>query len=356
MPEVDVAGHAPPVDELDREGHLNLYWGMVLARAAEERLEILQKQGHVTGGLYRCLGQEAIGVGTAFALRRREDGTGDVIGQSIRNIGAVFLFGGTPADYFRQYLSRGTGPTRGKEANVHWSDFEKGLVGPVSPLGTMVEVLGGIALSFRMREEDRVALVYYGDGATSTGAWHEGLNFAAVQRCPLIVVVEANHYAFSTPTHKQTRVESFTDKAAGYGVHGVSVDGNDVREVYRATREAAARARTGGGVTLLEVETYRRKGHAQHDDQEYVPQEELEAWAARDPIDRFRTALLEEDRATEEELDAVVEKAEKQVREAADRVVDEPRPEPEWAVEDVYTDVEISRPWTRLDPPDPHRT
>ena len=328
---------------------------MVLARTAEERLEVLQRQGHVTGGLYRCLGQEAIGTGTAYALRRRDDGTGDVIGQSIRNIAAVFLFGGTPEDYFRQYLSRATSPTGGKEANVHWSDFDRGLVGPVSPLGTMVGVLGGVALSFRMRGEDRVALVYYGDGATSTGAWHEGLNFAAVRRCPLIVVVEANQYAFSTPTSKQTLAESFADRAPGYGVAGESVDGNDVLAVYDATRRAAERARAGEGVTLLELRTYRRKGHAQHDNQEYVPEGEIEEWKEKDPIDRFRGRLLDEGWATEEEIEAMEAEAEERVREAAERVVEEPKPEPEGALEDVYTDADAPVPWTRLPEPDPHR-
>jgi len=340
---------------LDRPGLHALYRGMVLAREAEDRLELLQKQGHVKGGVYRGLGQEAIGVGTAYALRRRSNGTGDVIGQSIRNIGAVFLFGGTPEDYFRQYMARGTGPTRGKEANVHWSDFEKGLVGPVSPLGTMVEVLAGITLSFRIRGEDRVGLVYYGDGATSAGAWHEGVNFAAVRRCPLVVVVSANQYAFSTPTEKQTRLESFAEKADGYGVAGASVDGNDVLAVYRATREAVTRARSGEGVTLLECRTYRRRGHAQHDSQEYVPPEEIEAWEKRDPIDRYRSRLLDRGWATENELDEIVRECEERVRGAAERVVEEPPPEPEWALENVYGDREISPPWTRHSDPDPRR-
>jgi len=338
---------------LDRPGLHGLYRGMVLARTAEERLELLQRQGHVTGGLYRCLGQEAIGVGTAYALRRRQDGTGDLIGQSIRNIGAVFLFGGTPENYFRQYLARGTAPTRGKEANVHWSDFDRGLVGPVSPLGTMVEVLAGITLSFRMRGEDRVGLVYYGDGATSTGAWHEGLNFAAVRRCPLVVVVEANGYAFSTPTGKQTRLESFAEKAEGYGVAGESVDGNDVLAVYEATRRSAERARGGEGVTLLECRTYRRRGHAQHDNQEYVPEGEIEAWEERDPIDRFRTRLLEEGWATETELDEIVRESEERVRQAAEKALAEPAPEPEWARKGVYGDRDAPVPWTRLPEPDP---
>lgn len=355
MSETEAAAPAGAEHGLERDQLHDLFRAMALARAAEERLELLQRQGHVTGGLYRCLGQEAIGAGTAYALRRRDDGTGDVLGHSIRNIGAVFLFGGTPEDYFRQYLARATGPTRGKEANVHWSDFERGLVGPVSPLGTMVGVLAGVTLAFRMRGEDRVGLVYYGDGATSTGAWHEGLNFAAVRRCPLVVVVEANQYAFSTPTRKQTRVDSFVRKAEGYGVAGESVDGNDVLAVYGATRRAAERARAGRGVTLLEFRTYRRKGHAQHDSQDYVPEEEIRRWEGRDPIDRFRSRLLEEGWAAEEELDSTVHDVEERVRAAAERVVEEPKPEPEWALDDVYSDGGARRPWTRLAEPDPRR-
>lgn len=355
MGEAETVSSADGTVGLERSQLRDLFRAMVLARAAEERLEVLQRQGHVTGGLYRCLGQEAIGVGSAYALRRREDGTGDVIGQSIRNIGAVFLFGGTPEEYFRQYLARATAPAGGKDANVHFSDFDRGLVGPVSPLGTMVGVLAGITLSFRMRGEDRVGLVYYGDGATSTGAWHEGVNFAAVRRCPLVVVVEDNHYAFSTPTSKQTRADSFVDKAPGYGIPGESVDGNDVLAVFEATRRAAERARSGGGVTLLEFRTYRRKGHAQHDSQDYVPEGELEAWRERDPIARYRRRVLGEGWADEEELDELVTRAEERVRTAAEKVVEEPRPDPEGALRGVYSDAAARKPWTRLERPDPHR-
>ncbi len=219
----------------------------------------------------------------------------------------------------------------------------------------MVEVLAGITLSFRIRGEDRVGLVYYGDGATSAGAWHEGVNFAAVRRCPLVVVVSANQYAFSTPTEKQTRLESFAEKAEGYGVAGASVDGNDVLAVYRAAREAVTRARSGEGATLLECRTYRRKGHAQHDSQDYVPREEIVAWEERDPIDRFRSRLLDRAWATENELNEIVRECEERVRRAAERVVDEPPPEPEWALENVYDDREIPPPWTRLSDPDPGR-
>lgn len=337
----------PLVADLRRDDLLALFHALVLARAAEERLEVLFKQGHVKGGLYRSLGQEAGCVGAAYALRRRTDGTGDILGQTVRATGAVFLFHGTPLEFFRQYLARSTGPTGGREANVHWTDFQRGLLGPVSPLGTMVGIMAGITLSFRLRSEDRVGMVFYGDGASSTGAWHEGLNFAAVQRCPLILMVEANQWAFSTPTRKQTRLRSFVDKAPGYGIGAESVDGTDVLSVYEAVRRAAARARAGRGAQLVELRYYRRRGHAQHDPQDYVPPEEIAAWEARDPIHTFRQRLLFEGWAEDGELDALAERAVDVNREASERAVGEPLPDGRDALGDVYTDVALPPPWTR---------
>jgi len=319
----------------------------VRVRAAEERLEILHRQGHVGGGVYRSLGQEAGAVGAAYALRRRSDGTGDVLAQTIRATGALFLFGGTPLEYFRQYTARGTGPTEGKEANVHFTDFDRGFVGPVSPLGTMVGVMAGITLSFRMRGEDRVGAVFYGDGASSTGAWHEGLNFAAVRRCPMILLVEANQWAFSTPTARQTRIDSFVERAPAYGIHGDSVDGTDVLEVYEAVRAAGRRAREGGGTQLVELRYYRRLGHAQHDPQDYVDPEELRRWEARDPIDRYRRHLLEGGHATEAQLDDRTERIRREMHDAAEQAVHEPAPPAESALGGVYTDAEARAPWTR---------
>lgn len=338
---------------LDRTELLDLYRGMVRHRAAEDRLELLQKQGQVVASVYRGLGQEAGSVGAAYALRRRDDGTGDVFGQYIRDLGALFLFGGTPLEHFRQYMARGTGPTRGKEANVHWTDFRRGIVGPVSPLGTMVGVLAGMTLAFRMQGEDRVGLVFQGDGATSTGAWHEGFNFAAARRCPLIAVVEANQWAFSTPTSKQTRVRSFADKAPGYGVSGESVDGTDVVAVYAAVRRAADRARAGEGAQLVELRYYRRKGHAQHDPQDYVDPEELRRWEEKDPIARFAAFLREEESFDVGALAAVVRDADEEMRLAAEEALADPLPAAEDVLTDVYTDVLTPRPWTRLPEPDP---
>ncbi len=334
---------------LDRDQLLELYRALCLTRAAEERLELLQKQGHVTGGLYRSLGQEAGAVGAAFALRRRTDGTGDFLAPTVRAVGALFLFGGDLVDFFRQYMARATGPTKGREANVHWVDYQKGFVGPVSPLGTMLEVMAGITLSFNLRGEDRVGLVFYGDGASSTGAWHEGLNFAAVQRCPLILMVEANQWAFSSPTVKNTRLESFTEKAPGYGIAAESVDGTDVLAVYEAVARAAARARSGEGAQMVELRYFRRLGHAQHDSQDYVDPALIAEWAARDPLELFHARMLDREWAPEGELLAIRQEVEQECEVAAEQAIAEPMPFGPDAVDDVYTDVSMPHPWTRAE-------
>lgn len=338
---------------LGRASLHEIYGALCLTRAAEERLELLQKQGHVTGGLYRSLGQEAGSVGAAYALRRRSDGTGDVLAPTVRAAGAIFLFGGELVDFFRQYMARRTGPTRGREANVHWMDYARGIIGPVSPLGTMVEVMAGVTLSFRMRGEERVGIVFYGDGATSTGAWHEGLNFAAVQQCPLILVVEANQWAFSTPTAKNTRVETFAEKGPAYGVRAESVDGTDVLAVFDAVRRAAALARSGDGTQLVELRYFRRRGHAQHDPQDYVDPAVIAEWERRDPIDRFRARLLANEWATEDDVAELEERAFERCRVAAEQAIAEPVPDGPAAVDGVYTDVELPHPWTRADHPRP---
>src|SRR5689334_19067808 len=286
---------------LGREQLLELYYWMRLTRSLEERLVNLYRQTKVVGGLFRSLGQEACAVGSAYALRRE-----DVLSPLIRNLGSMLVKGASPLEVLRQYMAKGDSPTRGRELNIHFGDVEdRNFVGQISHLGDMVPVMAGVTLSFRLRGEERVGLVYVGDGATSTGAFHEGINFAAVQRCPLVVIVENNGYAYSTPTSRQCAAERLADKAAGYGVPGVRADGNDVLETYRVTREAVDRARAGGGVTLIELMTYRRKGHAEHDNQSYVPAGETDRWAAEnDPLDRYVKQLLAEG-VSQAQLDAI---------------------------------------------------
>src|ERR671929_1323126 len=277
---------------LTREQRLELYYYMRLTRVLEERLVNLYRQTKVVGGLFRSLGQEADAVGSAYALDRSK---GDVLSPLIRNLGSMLVQGATPLEILRQYMAKGDSPTRGRELNIHFGDTVRGFIGQISHLGDMVPVMAGVTLSFKMRKEPRVGLVYVGDGATSTGAFHEGINFAAVQRCPLVVVIENNGYAYSTPTAKQTLARQFVDKALGYGIPGEQADGNDVLAVYDVTKRAVDRARRGEGMTLIELMTYRRKGHAEHDNQSYVPEGEIEWWERNnDPVDRYVRVLTEE--------------------------------------------------------------
>ena len=330
---------------LSREQKLELYYFMRLTRSLEERLVNLYKQTKVVGGLFRSLGQEADAVGSAYALDRSK---GDVLSPLIRNLGSMLVQGAKPNEIVKQYMAKGDSPTRGRELNIHYGDLERGFIGQISHLGDMVPVMAGVTLSFKMRKEDRVGLVYVGDGATSTGAFHEGINFAAVQRCPLVVIVENNGYAYSTPLSKQTAAKRLVDKAIGYGIAGEQADGNDVIATYDVTKRAVDRARSGGGVTLIELITYRRKGHAEHDNQSYVPPGEIEQWASEnDPIDRYVKALLAEgfDRAA---LDAIDARVKEEIDRATDEAEASPMPDPTDALTGVYADPPAMAPlWFR---------
>ena len=320
---------------LSREQLLELYYWMRLTRSLEERLVNLYRQTKVVGGLFRSLGQEACAVGSAYALRRE-----DVLSPLIRNLGSMLVKGATPLEVLRQYMAKGDSPTRGRELNIHFGDVEdRNFVGQISHLGDMVPVMAGVTLSFKLRKEPRVGLVYVGDGATSTGAFHEGINFAAVQRCPLVVVVENNRYAYSTPTSKQTAAERLVDKAAGYGIPGVRADGNDVVASYQVTRDAVARARRGEGVTLVELMTYRRKGHAEHDNQSYVPAGEIDRWAREnDPLDRYAQRLTGSEGVAATELDALDARVQTEIDAATDIAEQSPPPEPRDCLVGIYAD------------------
>lgn len=339
---------------LTRDDLLEMYRLVRLTRSLEEKLELLFKQSKVVGGLFRSLGQEGESVASAFALRRRTDGTGDMLSPLIRNLGSMITMGATPAEVVRQYMAKGDSPARGKELNIHFTDYDRGFIGQISPLGDLVPVMAGVTLTFKQRGEDRVGMVYIGDGATSTGAFHEGINFAAVQKCPLVVIVENNQWAYTTPTRLQTAAKSFTDKAPGYGVAAEQVDGNDMLAVYGAAKRAVDRARAGEGVTLIEVLTYRRKGHAQHDNQSYVDPAEVERWATtNDPIDRFAAALTESRWAAADELRAIDEKIDAELDATIAQAETSPMPAESEAMTDVYADGPVRAPWTRHTPPDP---
>lgn len=311
---------------------LDLYRYLKLTRLVEERLVNLYRQTKVVGGVFRSLGQEATAVGSAYALRPQ-----DFVTPLIRDLGAVFVKGIRPRDIFAQYMARAWGPSGGRDLNIHFGDVEKGFIGPISHLGDMIPVMTGVLLAARLQKKDTVALAYIGDGGMSTGAFHEGLNFAAVQRLPLIVMAEYNHYAYSTPTNLQTAVLNLAEKAAGYGIPGYIVDGNDIVACYEVTKRAADYARKGGGAVLIEAKTYRRKGHAEHDDQRYVPPGEIEWWEKNnDPIDRYERYLLERKVVTKKKLGEITADIEREIDEDVAWAESSPMPEPEEAAYRVF--------------------
>ena len=339
-----------PSDALTRNQRLELYYYVRLTRDVEERVDVLHRQGKVIGAVYRSLGQEGESVAAAFALNRQAD----ALSPLTRNLGALFTMGVRPRDMYLQYMGKGTSPGRGRDLSNHFAHLPdmRGagggpiIIGPVSPLGDMVAVMGGVALGAKLGGKPIVAMVFIGDGGTSTGVFHEAMNFAAVKELPLVVVAEDNKFAYSTPVRQQMAIDAIDRRADAYGMAHEMVDGNDVLAVYDLARRAVDRARGGGGAFLVGVDTMRMKGHAAHDDMRYVAPELVEQWNARDPLGRYRRRLLDEGTATSGELDDIdamtkaYADAEAQLAEAA------PMPDPAtverglWA-EDTYVPNEI---------------
>jgi TPP-dependent pyruvate/acetoin dehydrogenase alpha subunit len=283
------------------------------------------------GGVYSGLGQEAISVGAAHALEPR-----DVISPVIRNVGAMMIRGFKPRDVFLQYMARQDGPTGGRDANTHFGDLSKGVFAPISMLGETLPVIAGAALAAKVRHEKRVALAFIGDGATSTGPFHEGMNFISVRKLPVIVIAENNAWAYSTPVEKQMAVRDIAQRAAAYAMPAVIVDGNDVLAVHEATRAAAERARQGDGPTLIEAKTMRMKGHAEHDDARYVPKAVFDKWRKKDPLLRYEKYLAQKRLLTAKEKAAIGARVDEEIRADVEFAESSPFPPPEAAARAVW--------------------
>ncbi len=319
---------------LTRENLLEIDYFLRLTRTLEERLVALFRQSKVIGGLYRSLGQEGESVAAAYAL---DYALGDVVQPLIRNMGSILVAGAKPSDIVKQYMAKGDSPTRGRELNIHFGHPARdGFIGQISMLGDMIPVMAGIALAGRMQKRNLVGMAFIGDGASSTGAFYEGMNFATVQRLPLVVILENNGYAYSTPTSKQSAVRSLADKAHAFGCASETVDGNDVLATYAAARRAVERARAGGGVTLIEAKTFRMKGHAEHDNQSYVPQSLIEEWSAKDPVVRFEKTLVDAGLATIADFEMIQSRAKREVDAATDEAERSPMPNPEEAARGLF--------------------
>ncbi|GHO95704.1 pyruvate dehydrogenase [Reticulibacter mediterranei] len=296
---------------LSRETLSQIYFTMRLTRAMEDRIHKLFLQGRIVGGVYTAQGHEATTVGAAMTLR-----DGDCIVPQHRDLGMHLVRGTSPRAVMCQWLARGNSPTLGRDGQMHIGDMYHGIVPMISMLGASLPVACGVALTMKMRKRSSVVLASCGDGATNTGAFHEALNLASVQKLPLVLIIENNGYAYSTPTYKQFALQDLAERARAYNIPGESVDGNDVLAVMETVRRAVVHARSGNGPVIVECKTFRVRGHSEADKADYVPTELREEWLAKDPIQRFETYLREQGVLTpalqaeiEAKIKAVVEDA-----------------------------------------------
>jgi TPP-dependent pyruvate/acetoin dehydrogenase alpha subunit len=325
----------PPIREsryLNKEQCVELYRWMLLNRRMEQALENLYKQGKVVGGVYFGLGQEACSCASAYAL-----GKDDWFAPMIRNQGSQLVRGFHARDIMMQYMAKADSPTRGKDGTSHYGDIEKrNMVSPISMLGDLLPVMAGVSLGARLQGKELACLTWIGDGGQSTGVSYEGINFAAVRKLGLVLVVESNLWAYSTPSEYQVAVKDLANRAIGYGIPAVIVDGTDACQVYDATYEAVERAHRGEGPTMIEAKMMRMKGHAIHDAAAYVPKELLDFWRKRDPIDRFEKFLLGKKWLTPEQNKKLIDEVEKELEADREVAVNSPMPEPHTAAEGVY--------------------
>ena len=324
----DVVPPSASTEHLTLDDRVALLRHMLLMRGLEERAMNLYRQGKVPGSFYDGYGQEAVSVGSAFAM-----GPQDRLCVLHRDLGAHLVRGVEPARVLAQYMGRAGGVTGGRDGNVHFGDFRVGCVGMVSMLPDMMLVATGMAMAFKLRGEARCAITWFGDGSTSRGDFHEAMTWAGVQKLPVVFVLENNQYAYSTPLDQQFAVDP-VERAAAYGFPGVKVDGNDAEAMFEATRGARERALAGEGPTLLEAVTMRMHGHAAHDDMKYVPKEQVEEWRRKDPIDRQTARLIE----AGVDVDALRAEVTAEIDAATQEALAMPMPDPATATDRVFYD------------------
>ena len=328
--------HAPVAENptASTEGDLarKCYYYLLLMREVEDRIERkLFRQGKILGGVYVGRGQEAIPVGTS--LWAEPD---DVLLPSHRDMAVFFIRGVPPSRIFAQYMGRVGGLTRGRDGNMHMGDLNLRIISIISAMAACVPVAAGAALALRYQGKRGVAFAYFGDGATSRGDWHEGVNFATVQKLPVVFICNNNQYAYSTPLSKQMACANVADRAASYRMPSEIVDGNDVLAVHEAARRAVAHARAGEGPYLLECKTFRMTGHAAHDSADYVPKHLWDEWSKLDPITRLENLMVEKGWTTAAECETLRTQIRREVDEALEWAEKSPYPDPATLLDDVY--------------------
>jgi len=315
----------------DNSKLLDMYRQMLTIRFFEEKVFELYGQNLVPGTIHLYAGEEAVAVGVCANLRKD-----DYITSTHRGHGHCIAKGARLDKTMAEILGRKTGYCKGKGGSMHIADFSVGMLGATAVVGAGIPIATGAALSIKLRGRDEVAVCFFGDGASNQGTFHEGINLAAVWHLPVVFVCENNLYAMGTRQTRVMLIDNVADRAAGFGIPGVVVDGNDVLAVFEAARVAVEKARRGEGPTLLECKTYRLKGHSRFDPAAYRPKDEVNEWLKKDAIARFQAQLLEMGIITEVEVQRTVEKARNDVEEATKFALESPFPEPAEALDDVY--------------------
>jgi pyruvate dehydrogenase E1 component alpha subunit/2-oxoisovalerate dehydrogenase E1 component alpha subunit len=339
---------AEVLDALDETARLALYRALVRNRLTDVALKRMVRQG-VISKAWLGTGEEAATIGPVHALRRGEaaarNPARDVAAPMIRNGGACLEMGMSVADTLRAYMGTADGPSHGRDG--HYGDLSTGVLPPISHVGDIVPVVTGIALSFRLRGQDAVAMTWIGDGSTKAGVAHEGLNFAAVQRAPVVFIIQNNQVALGTRLeqhHVAAGHGNFADWPKAYGMWGGVFDGNNVLDAYAATRVAAERCRSGHGPVILSAETFRMAGHATHDEQEarqVLPEELFRHWGKRDPIGLYEEHLIATGDARRDDLTEIENGVTAEVDRAADDALASREgnvPSPDSALKGVYAD------------------
>src|SRR5256714_7045885 len=332
----DLNAPAPPIRDskyLNKHQCIEIYRWMVLNRRMEQALKKLYKQGKVVGGVYFGLGQEACSCASAYAL-----GKDDWLAPMIRNQGSLLVRGFEPRDMMMQYMAKADSPTKGRDGTSHFGDiYKRNVVSPISMLGDLIPVLAGVALGARLQGKNVAVMTYIGDGGQSTGVTYEGINLAAVQKLGLVLLVESNLWAYSTPSEMQYKVQDLAERAIAYGIPGGIIDGTDPCQVYDASYEAAERAHHGEGPTLIEAKMMRMKGHAIHDAADYVPKPMFDYWKRRDPIARFENYLVNVKKwLSPQEHQKLIAEVEAYLEREREIAVNSPMPAPETAAGGVY--------------------
>jgi pyruvate dehydrogenase E1 component alpha subunit len=315
----------------DREFLLSLYRKMVQIRQFEERVKYLFLEGIMPGTIHQYNGQEAIAVGVCGALK-----SDDVITSTHRPHGHAIAKGLSVESLLHELFGKETGCCRGKGGSMHVGDLDKGMVPAIAIVAGGVPVATGIALAFKMRKEPRIAVSFMGDGAVNEGAFHEAVNMAAIWSLPVVYVIENNLYSASTPIFEMVKLTKLSDRAAGYGIPGVTVDGNDVIAVLETTRRAVERGRAGGGPTLIEALTYRITGHSRRDPCNYQPEEERKLALEKEPIGRFASYLISAKIVSQQQLDQIHDEIKIEIEHAVESAMSAPDPAPENALNDVF--------------------